>query len=1017
MGSVDQRSVRVVPPGERRLSVTARSARRLDETFEALVFDWDGTAVTDRSADATLLRERVETLCSAGVHVFIVSGTHVANVDGQLRARPKGPGHLLLCLNRGSEVFEVGLEGPALGLRRTATDEEEAALDRAALLTVSALRVRGLEADVVSNRLNRRKIDLIPLPEWADPPKSRIAELEAAVSERLAGSGVRGLSEAVEIALGAARDAGISSPKVTSDVKHVEIGLTDKSDSARFAAKWLAERGITGQLVLVAGDEFGTLGGVPGSDSLMLVGEFERASVVSVGVEPEGVPPGVLPLGGGPAAFADLLQLQIQRRSDRRVPQVDEDPAWVIPLPRERSKQRAADALGTLETLGNGWAGTRGSREEDGASAPPAFAVGGVYDSHGTSLVPGPVWTSLDLRLSPSGERSEERILDMHTATLYRARRGSSFRSLRFVSGDPSHAMALRAEAPGESLEAGEALRAPDKAEQFDSEERGEVNVARSGKAPGGGIALAACDHVHTGRQTRTIERLAAWVADRNTPPNFDEALERFAEVGKKGFDNLLAEHRQAWARRWADCGVVIEGSPEDQLAARFNLFHLLSVATDIEEAAVGARGISGIAYSGHVFWDSDVFVLPALCALNPGAARAILEYRIHRLPAARAAARARGLEGARFPWESAADGSDVTPHWSEGPSGKLVPIRTGQREDHITADVAWAAKRYASWTADDAFILDRGRALLTDTARYWGSRIRTDQSGKGHIYGVIGPDEYHEPVDDNSFTNVMARWNLRQATDVVMATGREGEEARRWRELADALVDGWDPRRGIYEQFAGYFNLEPLLVSDFAHPPVAIDVLLGPDRVASSQAIKQADVLMLHHLVPEEVSPGSLEACLEFYEPRTAHGSSLSPAVHASLLARAGRPQNALDLFRLGARIDLDDVTGTTAGGLHLAAMGGTWQALAYGFLGLGEEEGVLKVDPVLPEEWEALELRFRFRGVPVGVRADHDSVTVNAGSPMTVKVGGMPACICDPPSRLFRTDRDRTQEGADGH
>jgi trehalose/maltose hydrolase-like predicted phosphorylase len=220
---------------------------------------------------------------------------------------------------------------------------------------------------------------------------------------------------------------------------------------------------------------------------------------------------------------------------------------------------------------------------------------------------------------------------------------------------------------------------------------------------------------------------------------------------------------------------------------------------------------------------------------------------------------------------------------------------------------------------------------------------------------------------------------------------------------MADALVDGWSGDRGIYEQFAGYFALEPLLVSQVATPPVAIDMLLGPKRVAGSQLIKQADVLMLHHLVPEEVMPGSLEPCLTFYDPRTAHGSSLSPAISASLLARAGRTQQALELFRLAARLDLDDRTGTTAGGLHLATMGGTWQALAYGFLGLRAQGVALAIDPRLPEEWSALGLRLHYHGTPVGVRADIDQVVVTCEAPIPVQVGDRAPERCTPPGASF--------------
>src|SRR5262245_16232030 len=277
-----------------------RLPRGLDRRFEAVVFDWDGTAVPDRSADAAPLRAVVEKLCALGLDLIVITGTHVGNVDGQLAARPAGPGRLNFCVNRGSEVFEADEAGLRLVHRREATPEEETALDAAAEATVAELGRYGLTAAVVSQRLNRRKIDLIPEPEWADPPKARIAELLAAVQDRLRAAGLAGLGAAVEIALAAAERAGLPDARVTSDAKHVEVGLTDKADSARWAIAELRRRGIGPGNVLSAGDEFGPLGGLPGSDSLLLVPEASRAVAVSVGAEPGGVPAEVHLLGGGP---------------------------------------------------------------------------------------------------------------------------------------------------------------------------------------------------------------------------------------------------------------------------------------------------------------------------------------------------------------------------------------------------------------------------------------------------------------------------------------------------------------------------------------------------------------------------------------------------------------------------------------------------------------------------------------------------------------------------------------------
>jgi hypothetical protein len=287
----------------------------LDRRFDAAIFDWDGTAVPDRASDASRVRQLTESLCAGGMHVGIVSGTHVGNVDGQLRARPHGPGTLVLALNRGSEVFVVGPDGPHLVEQRVATPSENQALDSAAAATVASFRARGLRTEVVSQRLNRRKIDLIPEPEWHDPPKASIDRLLRAVTARLTAVGIDGLQEAVAIATQEARAAGLTGAKITSDVKHVEIGLTDKADSARWLFRYLRDRDVDADLVLLCGDEFGSLGGVPGSDSMMLLASgAERATAVSFGVEPAGTPDQVLNLGGGPARFAAVLGDQLSRR-------------------------------------------------------------------------------------------------------------------------------------------------------------------------------------------------------------------------------------------------------------------------------------------------------------------------------------------------------------------------------------------------------------------------------------------------------------------------------------------------------------------------------------------------------------------------------------------------------------------------------------------------------------------------------------------------------------------------------
>ncbi len=969
----------------------------LDRRFEAVIFDWDGTAVVDRAADAGVLRTAIGHACALGLDLAVVSGTHLGNIDGQLGARPKGPGELHLLLNRGSEVFRAGPEDVDLVARRTASEAEEAALDRAAALMVERLAASGLEARIVSERLNRRKIDLIPTQEWADPPKARIAELLAAVEERLRGHALDGLQAAVALAESAAVEAGLAHARVTSDAKHIELGLTDKSDSARWYFAHLWRRGIAPEQALVVGDELGPLGGLQGSDSNLLIHDSAGATVASVGVEPDGVPEGVLALGGGPASFLRALERQLALRRRGALPIVSSDPRWTLHVEgADRERERAHESL---LTLADGRLGTRGSILAPQRGSAPAVLMAGVYRGHGelSELQPAPLWNRL--AALPSGRRVR-RVLDLH-AGLLRQEVPGELAALQFCSlAEPGLAV-LRALAPRETLEASPPLALPSHAHAECEQERDGV-VMRIDLAEEA-LEAAAVQSVAGHGDDAALERIAAYVTTAATDSS-RPALQRVHRAREAGRERLLSDHRRTWAERWEQADVRIDGDPELQLAVRLGLYHLIGCAADEGEAAVGARGLTGRGYRGHVFWDSDVFALPFLAATHPAAARAILEYRVRRLPAARAAARAAGRDGARFAWESAADGQDVTPRTARDRAGRQVRIYTGQREEHIVADVAWAAGHYIDWTDDRAFRQGPGRQLLVQTARYWASRVERDGDGRAHIRGVIGPDEYHDLVDDNAYTNVMARWNLRRAFAETTNADLDKAERAAWLELADALVDGYHPDSGIYEQFAGFFELEPLVISEIApRRPIAADLLLSPERVEQAQVVKQADVLMLHHLLPYEVVDGSLAANLAFYEPRTAHASSLSPGIHAALLARAGRLAEARAALALTARIDLDDVSGSTASGVHIAAMGSVWQALVLGFGGVRPRGDVLELDPRIAPDWELLELRLRFRAAQLRVRVSADTIEVSSDKPTLLSVAGANAVSVGPGGHSF--------------
>ncbi len=699
------------------------------------------------------------------------------------------------------------------------------------------------------------------------------------------------------------------------------------------------------------------------------------------------------------AELCRVLDEELRRRRRGRVPVRYDDPAWtLVETGLDPLRHRVVEAL---FTVGSGRCATRGAVEEPTAGSVPLTLVSGVYvrgaaDEH---LLPAPDWTGLQITPSVTADRH---VLDLHAGVLVREESDADHpvRTLRFASVTRSGVVALRAEGGIGRVRAGTPLRPPPGARTAEGEQGRYRWVQVSGES---GVTAVAAQRQRRDGDVRTVERLVAIVSGKHAPPP-GKAAGTLAAVEDLGFDRLLAEHRAAWAHRWASVNVEIPGDPELELAARFALFQLWCNVGGRREAAVGARGVSGAGYAGHVFWDADVFVLPAVASMDPRLAKAMVAYRAHRLPAARLAARAAGRRGARFPWESAADGTDVTPR-SGHLGGRPVEITTGRLEEHITADVAWAAWHCAEWTGDRRFARARLLPLLAESARYWASRCRVDTAGTAHIDTVTGPDEYHESVSDNAFTNVLARWNLHAAARLVPGLDAgAGREAPGWFALADALVDGYQAETGVYEQFAGYFALKPTLIADVASPPVAADVLFGQQYVAASQIIKQPDVLMLHHMVPEQVAPGSLRPNLAFYGPRTAHGSSLSPAIMAGLLARAGQPDEALPLLRTALRLDLDDLTGTTSAGLHLATMGGAWQALLSGIAGVQVRGATLRLAPNLPSSWPRLGVRFRCLGRHIRLDITPDDVRIHTDGLLRVSLNGREHLLPAGHTRLAR-------------
>jgi trehalose/maltose hydrolase-like predicted phosphorylase len=375
--------------------------------------------------------------------------------------------------------------------------------------------------------------------------------------------------------------------------------------------------------------------------------------------------------------------------------------------------------------------------------------------------------------------------------------------------------------------------------------------------------------------QSVEFDRLVAVArTDRPGDDPAPSASAALARVRAQGWRAVLAAHEAAWDARWAASEIRIEGDEEMQRAVRFAVYHLTSAANpDDEHVSIGARGLTGDAYFGHVFWDTETYLLPFYTTVWPEAARSLLMYRFHRLPAARAKAASIGCKGALYAWESADTGAETTPERVVGSDGATVEILTGKMEGHIDADIAYAVWQYWRATGDDDFLRRAGAEILLETARFWASRAALEADGRRHIRHVIGPDEYHEDIDDNAFTNVMARWNIARALETMdllrarwpdraaalqekLALGED--EFADWRDAIDRIVTGRDPATGLYEQFAGFHALEPLDVAAYADRTMPIDVVIGRERTQRSQVIKQADVATLIALLPEEFPGGN---------------------------------------------------------------------------------------------------------------------------------------------------------------
>jgi kojibiose phosphorylase len=490
--------------------------------------------------------------------------------------------------------------------------------------------------------------------------------------------------------------------------------------------------------------------------------------------------------------------------------------------------------------------------------------------------------------------------------------------------------------------------------------------------------------------QALAVEKYVAVATSRDGRDPLALALQHLAAIDS--YQAAQAASARAWQFEWERSDIQIDGDDEAQIALRFSLFQLLIAAPRRDDRVnIGAKTLSGFGYRGHSFWDTEIFMLPLFTFTAPHIARNLLHYRYQRLPAARHKARANGYEGAQFPWESADTGEEVTPRWVPHFSDptQLVRIWPGDIEIHISADIAYAAFQYWQLTADDAWMAEVGAELILDTARFWAARAEWNGALERYEYrDVIGPDEYHDHVDNNAFTNRMARWNLETALLIWdwlrqhaparaadLGTRLDLSESRlaHWRLVAEKIYQPVTPD-GLIEQFDGYFQRKAIDLAALEPRTVSAQVLFGIEGCNETQVLKQPDVLMLQYLLRSAYSDGQVRLNFDYYTPRTDHtyGSSLGPSIQAIMSCEVDRLDEAYEHFIRAARADLRNVRGNAEDGIHAASAGGVWQAVVFGFAGLQMLPDPAipyrlcswRTRPRLPRHWRRLAFKFYFQG-----------------------------------------------------
>lgn len=656
--------------------------------------------------------------------------------------------------------------------------------------------------------------------------------------------------------------------------------------------------------------------------------------------------------------------------------------------------------------LGNGYMGVRGTLEEHGRDELAGIMLNGIYDQvPGKWREPVNAPNGLFATVEDAGAiLRHEQVLDFRHGRMSRRTHyeSAAVESERFVSMDDVHLICLKYKVEGGSVSTSIDTDVWDiNGPHFRILENTEKLVVVRTLELGVTIAVAA-ETEWTGDSA--FRKYISIFTSLDCSDPVAAAREHNRRAREIGYEELGRAHDAAWERIWDSCDVRIEGDDEAQFALRYSLYQLqLAAPRHSDRVSIPARALSGQVYKGAVFWDTEMFMTPVFSLTDPAVARNLIMYRFRTLEGAREKAAEYGFRGAFFAWEGQERGNDACTHFNVTDVFTNRPMRTYFRDKqiHISADIVYAIWQYYLQTDDFSVFTDGAAEVVAECARFFYSYAYYKKDKQRYeLLDVTGPDEYHERINNNAYTNRMARFTLdvalkmmdlletRAPDDFQALENRIGfmDELEGWNDLAANLwIPEASPAARIIPQFDGYEKLEDCSLSELKERVLDPNEYWGGGNglATTTKILKQADVVLMLNLFRRDYDLETIRANWEYYEPRTEHGSSLSACAYAMVAAYIGKPDWAYSYFMKTATVDLTGkskqyVGPLYIGGTHPAANGGAWLSAIFGFAGLSVDENGIKVKPSLPSKWSGMSFPIMWHGKRYEIQVEGNDATV---------------------------------------